>query len=85
MAFLGVLGLLQKAYSLGFSAKRPPRGKAAPSWRLAFAQVKPIKIDLSLFGRLTFPKMQDECRAVLLLGFDQDVVDVGLDGAHGKE
>ena len=29
--------------------------------------------------------MGDERRAVLLLGFDQDVVDVGLDGAHGKE
>ena len=27
MAFKGVLGLLQKAYSLGFSAKRPLRGK----------------------------------------------------------
>ena len=29
--------------------------------------------------------MEDERRAVLLFGFDQDVVDVGLDGAHGKE
>ena len=29
--------------------------------------------------------MEDERRAVLLLSFDQDVVDMGLDGAHGKE
>lgn len=29
--------------------------------------------------------MEDERRAVLLLGFDQDVVDVGFDGAYGKE
>lgn len=29
--------------------------------------------------------MEDERGAVLLLGFDQDVVDVGLDGAHSKE
>ena len=27
MSFWGVLGFLQKAYSLGFSATRPPRGK----------------------------------------------------------
>ena len=47
---LGVLGLLQKVYSLGFSARRPPRGKVAPSRRLAFAQIKPTKINLSLFG-----------------------------------
>ena len=85
MSFWGVLGLLQKAYSLGFSARRPPRGKAAPSRRLAFAQIKPTKINLSLFGRLSLPKVEDERRAVLLFGFDQDVVDVGLDGAHGKE
>ena len=85
MTFWGVLGLLQKAYSLGFSARRPPRGKAALSWRLAFAQIKPTKINLSLFGRLTLPEVEDERGAVLLLGFDQDVVDVGLDGAHGKE
>lgn len=50
MAFWGVLALLQKAYSLGFSARRPPRGKAAPSRRLAFAQIKPTKINQSLFG-----------------------------------
>ena len=50
MSFWGVLGLLQKAYSLGFSARRPPRGKAALSWRLACAQIKPTKINLSLFG-----------------------------------
>ena len=85
MSFWGVLGLLQKAYSLGFSARRPPRGKAAPSRRLAFAQIKPTKINQSLFGRLTLPEVEDERGAVLLLGFDQDVVDVGLDGAHGKE
>ena len=85
MSFWGVLGLLQKAYSLGFSARRPPRGKAALLRRLAFAQIKPTKINLSLFGRLTFPEVEDERGAVLLLGFDQDVVDVGLDGAHGKE
>ena len=29
--------------------------------------------------------MEDEHRVVLLLSFDQDVEDVGLDGAHGKE
>ena len=52
---------------------------------LAFAQIKPTKINLSLFGRLAFPEVEDEGRAVLLLGFDQDVVDVGFDGAHGKE
>ena len=46
-----MLGLLQKVYSLGFTARRPPRGKAAPSRRLAFAQIKPTKINLSLFGR----------------------------------
>ena len=51
----------------------------------AFAQIKPAKINLSLFGRLSLPKVEDERRAVLLFGFDQDVVDVGLDGAHGKE
>ncbi len=85
MTFWGVLGLLQIAYSLGFSARRPPRGKAALSWRLAFAQIKPTKINLSLFSRLSLPKVEDERGAVLLLGFDQDVVDVGLDGAHGKE
>ena len=83
---MGVLGFLLKAYSLGFSARRPPRGKVAPSRRfLAFAQIKPAKINLSLFGRLALPKVEDERGAVLLLGFDQDVVDVGLDGAHGKE
>ena len=52
---------------------------------LAFAQIKPTKINLSLFGRLSLPEMQDQRRAVLLFGFDQDIVDVGLDGAHGKE
>ena len=52
---------------------------------MAFAQIKPAKINLSLFGRLSFPKVEDERRAVLLLSFDQDVVDMGLDGAHGKE
>ena len=52
---------------------------------MAFAQIKPAKINLPLFDRLSFPKVEDQGRAVLLLGFDQDVVDVGLDGAHGKE
>mgnify|MGYP006868603097 FL=1 len=52
---------------------------------MAFAQIKPAKINLSLFGRLSFPKVEDQGRTVLLLGFDQDVVDVGLDGTHGKE
>jgi hypothetical protein len=80
-----VLGLLQKVYSLGLTARRPPQGKAALLRRLAFAQIKPTKINLSLFGRLTLPKAEDERGSVLLLGFDQDVVDVGLDGAHGKE
>ena len=48
-------------------------------------QIKPAKINLSLFSRLSLPKVEDERGAVLLLGFDQDVVDVGLDGVHGKE
>lgn len=52
---------------------------------MAFTQIKPAIINLSLFGRLSLPKVEDERRAVLLFGFDQDVVDVGLDGAHGKE
>ena len=52
---------------------------------MAFAQIKPAKINLSLFGRLSLPEVEDQRRAVLLLGFDQDVVDVGLDGAYGKE
>ena len=55
-----MLGLLQKAYSLGFSAKRPPRGKATPLRRLAFAQIKPAKINLSLFSRLSLPKVEDQ-------------------------
>ena len=59
--------------------------KSLLTWFLAFAQIKPAKINLSLFGRLSLPKVEDERRAVLLFGFDQDVVDVGLDGAHGKE
>ena len=80
-----MLDLLQKVYSLGLTARRPPQGKAALLRWLAFAQIKPTKINLSLFGRLTLPKVEDERGAVLLLGFDQDVVDVGLDGAHGKE
>ena len=52
---------------------------------LAFAQIKSTKINLSLFGRLALPKVEDQRGAVLLLGFDQDVMDVGFDGAHGKE
>ena len=75
----------KKPTHLVFSARKPPRGKAAPLRRLAFAQIKPAKINLSLFSRLSLPKVEDERGAVLLLGFDQDVVDVGLDGVHGKE
>ena len=60
MVFWGVLGFLQKAYSLGFSARKPPRGKAAPLRRLAFAQIKPAKINLSLFSRLSLPKVEDQ-------------------------
>lgn len=60
MAFWGVLGLLQKAYSHGFSARRSPRGKAALSRRLAFAQIKPAEINLSLFGRFALPEVEDE-------------------------
>lgn len=59
--------------------------KTALSWRLAFAKIKPTQINLSLFGKLTLPEVKDQRRTVLLFGFDQDVVDVGLDGAHGKE
>ena len=55
-----MLDLLQKAYSLGFSARRPPRGKAALSRRLAFAQIKPTKINLPLFGRFALPEVEDE-------------------------
>ena len=65
--------------------QKPPRREATPPRRLAFAQINSVKINLSLFGRLALPEVGDERRAVLLLGFDQDVVDVGLDGAHGKE
>ena len=68
-----------------FCYKTAAREKTALSWWLAFAKIKPTKINLSLFGRLSLPKVEDERRAVLLFGFDQDVVDVGLDGAHGKE
>ena len=60
MSFWGVLGLLQKAYSLGFSARRPPRGKATPPWRLTFVQIKPTKINLSPFDRLALPEVEDE-------------------------
>ncbi len=52
MSFWGVLGLLQKAYSLDFfcwkTAAREGNFLAAV-W--AFAQIKPTKINLSLFGR----------------------------------
>lgn len=65
--------------------QNPPRRETTPPRRLAFAQIKLAKINLSLFGRLALSEVEDERRAVLLLGFDQDVVDVGLDGAHGKE
>ena len=60
MSFWGVLGLLQKVYSLGFTARRLPRGKVAPSRRLAFAQIKPAKINLFLFDRLALPEVEDE-------------------------
>lgn len=60
MAFWGVLGLLQKAYSLSFPARRPPRGKTALSRQLTFAQVKPTKINLFLFSRLSLPKVEDQ-------------------------
>lgn len=65
--------------------QNPPRRETTPPRRLAFAQIKLAKINLSLFGRLALSEVEDERRAVLLLGFDQDVVDVGLDGVHGKE
>ena len=39
-----------KAYSLGFLLEDRHEGKQL-SWRLAFAQIKPAKINLSLFGR----------------------------------
>ena len=65
--------------------KPPRRGGNSPAAVWTFAQIKPAKINLSLFGRLALPEAENERRAVLLLGFDQDVVDVGLDGAHGKE
>ena len=57
---LGRAWLPEKAYSLGFSARKPPRGKAAPSRRLAFAQIKPTKINLSPFDRLALPEVEDE-------------------------
>jgi len=65
--------------------QKPPRRETTSPWRLAFAQIKLAKINLSLFGRLALSEVEDERRAVLLLSFDQDVEDVGLDGAHGKE
>jgi hypothetical protein len=65
VAFWGVLGLLQKVYSLGFAVRKPPQGKAAP---LTFAQIKPAKINLSLFGRLSLPKVEDQGGAFLRKG-----------------
>jgi hypothetical protein len=65
--------------------QKPPRRETTSPRRLAFAQIKLAKINLSLFGRLALSEVEDERRAVLLLSFDQDVEDVGLDGAHGKE
>lgn len=65
MAFWGVLGLLQKVYSLGFAVRKSPQGKAAP---LTFAQIKPTKINLSLFGGLSLPKVEDQGGAFLRKG-----------------
>ena len=59
----GVLGRAwppAKSLLTWFSARRPPRGKTALSWRLTFAQIRPAKINLSLFGRLALPKVEDE-------------------------
>ena len=61
--------------------QKPPRRETTSPRRLAFAQIKLAKINLSLFGRLALSEVEDERRAVLLLSFDQDVEDVGLDGA----
>ena len=54
------------------SALKPPQRCLSPLWWF-------------LLRNLAFPEVEDEGCAVLLLGFDQDVVDVGFDGAHGKE
>ena len=35
---------------------------------LAFAQIKPAKINLSLFGRLSLPKVEDQGGAFLRKG-----------------
>ena len=77
--------MLQIETKESVSQKTAARESSSPAAVLTFAQIKPAKINLSLFGRLSLPKVEDQRRAVLLLGFDQDVVDVGLDGAHGKE
>lgn len=63
--FWGVLGFLKKAYSLGFAVRKSPQGKAAP---LTFAQIKPAKINLSLFGGLSLPKVEDQGGAFLRKG-----------------
>ena len=77
--------MLQIETKESVSQKTAARESSSLAAVLAFAQIKPAKINLPLFDRLSFPKVEDQGRAVLLLGFDQDVVDVGLDGAHGKE
>lgn len=64
--------------------QKPPRRETTSPRRLAFAQIKLAKINLSLFGRLALSEVEDERRAVLLLSFDQDVEDVGLDGATAR-
>lgn len=79
------LHMLQIETKESVSQKTAARESSSLAAVWAFAQIKPTKINLSLFGRLTLPEVEDERGAVLLLGFDQDVVDVGLDGAHGKE
>ena len=81
-----VLYALQIETNETMNQKPPRRGGNSPFAAVwTFAQIKPAKINLSLFGRLALPEAENERRAVLLHGFDQDVVDVGLDGVHGKE
>ena len=77
--------MLQIETKESVSQKIAARESSSLAAALTFAQIKPTKINLSLFGRLALPKVEDERGAVLLLGFDQDVVDMGLDGTHGKE
>lgn len=60
MAFWSVLGLLQKAYSLGFLLEDRHEGRQLPYGGLDVCPDKPAKINLSIFGRLTLPEMEDE-------------------------